>query len=404
MPCRRLRDEAGGCGDCPRHDRHHLGRPAVARRNAACFPGGSAGARAAFLEGLAGTPPYNDREKPVAVAEDFEELLGGCRLDGLKAENVVDHLRRSPNVPDPGVETFLFWSRDLLGDAKPVVGITAISLFPEGPAGQPPMASAVQVYASHYITSSLSITAVVPTADRASRYLVYRRCTRADVFGGCSAVHPARGQQASPWRRPLDPRGASPQARRWDPVSPDPLARPLGHLHPEPAANLARFQADRPVGRITFRDLAADTLAETFGRSVAVGAEGTLRDGSQNADLVAEVDREAIDVARHSARIRLHQGGCPRARRIRGIAEPVAGAARSHALTADTLRHEDAVMWQERIAFSAPPPSNASASSRRTESCIAAIIRSARAMAGAKFGRGSIMAQGPAPARSGPCR
>ena len=139
----------------------------------------------AFLEkGLGGTPAYNDRAAPVAAAEDFERLLGGCRLDGLRADNVVHYLRRFPSVPDPRVETFLFWSRDLLGDAKPIVGITAVSLFPEGPAGQPPMVSAVQVYASHYITSSFSVTALVPTADRAGRYLVYRRCTRADVFGG----------------------------------------------------------------------------------------------------------------------------------------------------------------------------------------------------------------------------
>ena len=139
----------------------------------------------AFLEkGLDGSPPYNDQPDPVAVAGDFDKLVGGCRLDGLRAERATQHLQRFPEVTDPRVETFLFWSRDLLGDAKPIVGITAVSLFPAEPVGHPALAAAIQVYASHYITSSLSVMAVVPTADRASRYLVYRRCTRADVFGG----------------------------------------------------------------------------------------------------------------------------------------------------------------------------------------------------------------------------
>ena len=80
-------------------------------------------------------------------------------------------------------ETILFWSRDLLGDAKPIIGITALSLFPADGSDEPPIALAFQVYASHYITSSLSVVAMVPVSDRV-RYLVYRRCTRADVFGG----------------------------------------------------------------------------------------------------------------------------------------------------------------------------------------------------------------------------
>ena len=135
------------------------------------------------LSGLPGTPGYNDHREPVSLTNDFGSLLAGCSLDGLRRQDVVEHVRRFPAASVSPPETILFWSRDLLGDAKPIIGITALSLFPAGGAGEPPIALALQVYASHYITSSLSVVAVIPVSDRV-RYLVYRRCTRADVFGG----------------------------------------------------------------------------------------------------------------------------------------------------------------------------------------------------------------------------
>ena len=140
-------------------------------------------AQAFLARGLPGTPGYNDHREPVSLANDFGSLLAGCSLDGLRRQDVAEHVRRFPPASVSPAETILFWSRDLLGDAKPIIGITALSLFPAGGAGEPAIALALQVYASHYITSSLSVVTVIPVSDRV-RYLVYRRCTRADVFGG----------------------------------------------------------------------------------------------------------------------------------------------------------------------------------------------------------------------------
>lgn len=140
-------------------------------------------AQAFLASGLAGAPGYNDHRDPVSLGNDFGNLLDGCSLDGLRRQDVTEHVRRFPSPGGSPAETFLFWSRDLLGEAKPIIGITALSLFPAGGAGEPPIALALQVYASHYITSSLSVVAVIPVSDRV-RYLVYRRCTRADVFDG----------------------------------------------------------------------------------------------------------------------------------------------------------------------------------------------------------------------------
>lgn len=139
-------------------------------------------ARAFQTRGFSGTPPYDDQRERVVAADEFAVLLNGCSLAGLGRKAVLDSLRRYPRFR--GHETFLFWSKDLLGDAKPIIGITAVTLLPESPAGDPPIVASTQVYASHYINASLSLTGVVPARDGASRYLVYGRCTRTDAFGG----------------------------------------------------------------------------------------------------------------------------------------------------------------------------------------------------------------------------
>jgi hypothetical protein len=139
-------------------------------------------ARAYLAQGFAGTPPYDDHGKRAVPADEFAVLLNGCGLAGLGRGPVRDSLRHYPRSRDP--ETFLFWSKDLLGDAKPIIGITAVTLFPGSPAGNPPLVASTQVYASHYITASLSLTAVVTARDSASRHLVYGRCTQTDAFGG----------------------------------------------------------------------------------------------------------------------------------------------------------------------------------------------------------------------------
>lgn len=95
---------------------------------------------------------------------------------------VIAHLRAYPNAND-GVETFLFWSQDLLGDLKPVVSVTQVSIVRSPWPGEPTIIASAQVYASHYLTASLSVVAVAGEPD-GGRYLLYSRRSRGDLFTG----------------------------------------------------------------------------------------------------------------------------------------------------------------------------------------------------------------------------
>jgi hypothetical protein len=132
--------------------------------------------------GYADALPYEDHGTPALPAIEFEYLLVGCQLPGLRMKPVVAHLRAYPH-DDDGVETFLFWSRDMLGDLKPVVSVTQVSIVRSAWPDEPTIIASAQVYASHYLTASLSVVAVAREPG-GSRYLVYARRSRGDLFTG----------------------------------------------------------------------------------------------------------------------------------------------------------------------------------------------------------------------------
>jgi hypothetical protein len=132
--------------------------------------------------GYANALPYEDHKTRALPAIEFEYLLASCQLPGLRMKPVVAHLRAYPHAGD-GVETFLFWSTDVLGDLKPVVSVTQVSIVRSAWPEEPTIIASAQVYASHYLTASLSVVAVAgePGSDR---YLVYARRSRGDLFTG----------------------------------------------------------------------------------------------------------------------------------------------------------------------------------------------------------------------------
>jgi hypothetical protein len=95
---------------------------------------------------------------------------------------VARFLRAFPASGGDG-ESFFYWSKDLLGDAKPIVSITHLSILPAS-GYEPTIVVASQVFATHYLNASLSLTAVTDCAGDGRRHVVYLRRSRVDVFQG----------------------------------------------------------------------------------------------------------------------------------------------------------------------------------------------------------------------------
>ena len=131
-----------------------------------------------------GRAVYDDHRKRVWLDDEFQRMASGCWPGHLSTLARPSHLGRLPASSRPVLDTAFFWSRDVFDDAKAIVGITGVTFLRDPGGGLPPLVIATQVYASHYITASQSITTIAPSADGTSRYLLYIRCTRADVFNG----------------------------------------------------------------------------------------------------------------------------------------------------------------------------------------------------------------------------
>jgi len=135
--------------------------------------------------GLAGSLPYEDHKQAVSPQAEFEEIAARIGFDALYDERVIPHLRAYPAVSGDAVESFLYWSKETLGGGKPIVSVTHVAIFrSRGEYAPEAVVAARQIFATHYLTGSVSLTAVTSGADGAPGYLIYIRRSRTDAFDG----------------------------------------------------------------------------------------------------------------------------------------------------------------------------------------------------------------------------
>jgi hypothetical protein len=134
--------------------------------------------------GLKRAPAYHDRRKPISPQAEYEEVSARIALEPRQAGRALPFFDAYPAGDSSGVESFLYWSKETLGGGKPIVSITHAAIFREVGAPTSDAASAGrQVWASHYLTASLSFT-LMAGADSGARHLVYVRRLRTDAFEG----------------------------------------------------------------------------------------------------------------------------------------------------------------------------------------------------------------------------
>jgi hypothetical protein len=138
--------------------------------------------RGFLANGFRGALPYEDEDDPVRPAVEFDAVLERSAQDPLFTPRVARYLGAFP-ASSREAESFLYWSKDLLGDAKPIISITHLSILP-ATADEPSIVIATQVFATHYLNASLSLTAIDDCAAAGRRHLVYMRRSRVDVFQG----------------------------------------------------------------------------------------------------------------------------------------------------------------------------------------------------------------------------
>jgi hypothetical protein len=138
-----------------------------------------------LAHGNDGMAPYEDHDRPVLPGVEFEAIATRMSQEKLANPAAGEYLRRFPDTHRDDVESFLYWSKERLGSGKPIATITHVSIIPAVRDEQTEMVIASrQVFATHYLSASLSFVAITRPTSAGDRYLVYTRRSHVDVLLG----------------------------------------------------------------------------------------------------------------------------------------------------------------------------------------------------------------------------
>ena len=134
--------------------------------------------------GLAGLPSDESTSDALRPADTLATLLDHSQFLSAHTPTFVQYLARFPHAPMPGVESFVYWSKEQIA-GKPIVSATHVSTLRSDVPGVPEgLAATVGIFSTHYVNASLGVMAVVREAPGASGYLVYMNRSQVDVLGG----------------------------------------------------------------------------------------------------------------------------------------------------------------------------------------------------------------------------
>jgi hypothetical protein len=140
-------------------------------------------ARAYVARGFSEIPESGEQDRASPEAR-FSAMVRRWRFLTDRMPEFASHLERYPRVRMPGVESFLYWSKERLG-GREVVRLTHVAIVRGS--GQPAPAALVagiQIFATRYVTESLGLTALLQGGPGSPNYLVYLNRSNVDVLGG----------------------------------------------------------------------------------------------------------------------------------------------------------------------------------------------------------------------------
>jgi hypothetical protein len=120
--------------------------------------------------GNAALGSYDDEREPLAVADEFRDLLaGGGRLP-VPVPGLMAYLENYPRGRPSGAWDFVYWSIVDFG-LKPTVRISHVIVYPLAarPSGVSHVIAIKQLYASHYFHTTLELRFLVDDEPRAGR-------------------------------------------------------------------------------------------------------------------------------------------------------------------------------------------------------------------------------------------
>jgi hypothetical protein len=128
-------------------------------------------------------PPDEDHHKQVEPSSHFESLLEHTPFLADRLPELAQGLQ-GRSKPSPGSESFFYWSKEHLA-RKAVVSITQVTIVRNHAPGLPDaLVIGRDIFSSHYMNASLSVTALTRGDPGGPNYFVYLNRTDVDVLHG----------------------------------------------------------------------------------------------------------------------------------------------------------------------------------------------------------------------------
>ncbi len=137
-----------------------------------------------LADGGAGLPAFEDKGEPVSSQASFSSVVRQSEFLAERLPRFAEYLDQYPRAPMPGVESFIYWSKERLG-AKPIISATHVGIVRgDGVLAPDVLVAGKGIFATHYVNASLGLTALMRGEPGAHNYLVYINRSAVDVVRG----------------------------------------------------------------------------------------------------------------------------------------------------------------------------------------------------------------------------
>lgn len=128
--------------------------------------------------------PFANHASPVWPAEVLARLVDRSAFLTAHVPQFAERLRGASSPPAPGVESFLYWSKERVAN-RPMLRVTDVNILRSQAAPLPDvLVAGKEIFSTHYVNGSLGLTALMPGKPGGPNYLVYVNRSEIDVLHG----------------------------------------------------------------------------------------------------------------------------------------------------------------------------------------------------------------------------
>jgi hypothetical protein len=131
--------------------------------------------------------PYENHGEQIWPGREFTSLVDHSTFLVDHLPGFAEQLRGVPRSPHPGIESFLYWSKERVAN-RPITRVTHVNIIRGDEAGLPDvLVAGKEIFSSQYINASLGVTALMRGESEGPNYLVYVNRSQVDVLDGIFA-------------------------------------------------------------------------------------------------------------------------------------------------------------------------------------------------------------------------